>query len=72
LPTEIKRAAAVAEAAEVAIRAVGELGAGSVTFSDADVSLLATLETPQAEFDRIVGELEAALPDVFSLKATLP
>ncbi|MEY3307155.1 MAG: hypothetical protein RLZZ413_1193 [Pseudomonadota bacterium] len=61
-----------AEAAEVAIRAVGELGAGSVTFSDADVSLLATLETPQAEFDRIVGELEAALPDVFSLKATLP
>jgi OOP family OmpA-OmpF porin len=61
-----------AEAAEVAIHAVGELGAGSVTFSDADVSLLATLETPQAEFDRIVGELEAALPDVFSLKATLP
>ncbi|MCA3451257.1 MAG: OmpA family protein [Rhodobacter sp.] len=61
-----------AEAAEVAIRAVGELGAGSVTFSDADVSLLATLETPQAVFDRIVGELEAALPDVFSLKATLP
>ena len=60
------------EAAEVAIRAVGELGAGSVTFSDADVSLLATLETSQAEFDRIVGELEAALPDVFSLKATLP
>ena len=61
-----------AEAAEVAIRAVGELGAGSVTFSDADVSLLATLETPQAAFDRIVGELEAALPEVFSLKATLP
>jgi OOP family OmpA-OmpF porin len=61
-----------AEAAEVAIRAVGELGAGSVTFSDADVSLLATLETPQAAFDRIAGELEAALPDVFSLKATLP
>ena len=61
-----------AEAAEVAIRAVGDLGAGSVTFSDADVSLLATLETPQPEFDRIVGELEAALPDVFSLKATLP
>ena len=61
-----------AEAADVAIRAVGELGAGSVTFSDADVSLLATLETPQAAFDRIAGELEAALPDVFSLKATLP
>ncbi len=61
-----------AEAAEIAIRAVGELGAGSVTFSDADVSLLATVETPQAVFDRIVGELEAALPDVFSLKATLP
>lgn len=61
-----------AEAAELGIRAVSDLGAGSITFSDADVSLLAAVETPQATFDRVVGELEAALPDVFSLNATLP
>ena len=36
------------------------------------MTLLATVETPQATFDRVVGELQAALPDVFSLKATLP
>ena len=61
-----------AEAAEAAIRAVGELGRGSVTFSDADVTLLADPETSQATFDKVVGELQTALPPVFSLKATLP
>ena len=60
------------EAAALGIAAVADLGAGSVTFSDADVSLLATVDTPQATFDKVVGELQAALPDVFSLKATLP
>lgn len=61
-----------AEAAEAAIRAVNDLGAGSVTFSDADVTLLADADTPQATYDRVVGELQTALPEVFSLKATLP
>ncbi len=61
-----------AEAAALGIAAVNELGSGSITFSDADVTLLATVETPQATFDRVVGELQTALPDVFSLKATLP
>lgn len=61
-----------AEGVEAGIKAVAALGAGSITFSDADVSLQATVETPQATFDRAVGELQAALPDVFSLKATLP
>ncbi|HEX9857423.1 MAG TPA: OmpA family protein [Paracoccaceae bacterium] len=61
-----------AEAAEAGIRAVDALGAGSVTFSDADVTLLAAAETPQATFDRVVGELQTALPEVFSLKSTLP
>lgn len=57
------------EAAALAIAAMGELGAGSVTFSDADVSLIADHTVPQDRFDRIVGELEAGLPEVFSLKA---
>ncbi|MBJ6371246.1 OmpA family protein [Sedimentitalea arenosa] len=61
-----------ARAVEVAIGAVAELGAGSVTFADADVTLVAAQETNPAIFDRIVGELETALPDVFALHAVLP
>ena len=61
-----------AEAADLGIKAVGELGGGSITFSDADVSLLATPDTGQSAFDRVVGELESNLPDVFSLTSTLP
>lgn len=61
-----------AQAAEAGIKAVTDLGAGSITFSDADVTLLAEPGTDQALFDRVVGELQAALPPVFSLKSTLP
>lgn len=61
-----------AEAAELAIAALAELGAGSVTFADADITLLAAEGTDQARFDRVVGELENALPDLFALHSTLP
>ncbi|QDC07823.1 BON domain-containing protein [Oceanicola sp. D3] len=61
-----------AEAAEQAIAAVGELGGGAVTFSDADVSLVALAGSSQSTFDRVVGELESNLPDVFSLTSKLP
>jgi OmpA-OmpF porin, OOP family len=61
-----------AEAAVAAITAVNDLGAGSVTFSDADVTLLGDATTPQTTFDLVVGELQTALPPAFSLKATLP
>ena len=54
------------------IKALKEIGGGTVTFSDADVTLVALDTTPQATFDRVVGELKAALPDVFSLHAILP
>lgn len=60
------------EAAERGIRALASLGQGTITFSDADVTLLGTEDTDQATFDRMVGELESGLPDVFSLDATLP
>ena len=59
------------EAVSTAIAAVASLGAGTVTFSDADVSLVAAASVSQGDFDRIVGELDTALPDVFSLTATL-
>jgi OmpA-OmpF porin, OOP family len=60
-----------AEAVTLAMRAVKELGSGSITFSDADVSLLAGSDVPQATFDKVVGDLETGLPDVFSLTSTL-
>lgn len=54
------------------IAALAELGGGSVTFSDADVSLVALDTATQDDFDRVVGELESGLPDVFSLHSVLP
>jgi len=61
-----------AEAVESGIKAVAAMGQGTITFSDADVSLVAAEGTDQAAFDRAVGELKAALPPVFSLDAQLP
>ena len=60
------------DAVETAIAALAELGGGSVTFSDADVSLIAREGTDQALFDKVVGALENDLPDVFALTAVLP
>ena len=61
-----------AEAAEIGIAALNTLGAGTITFSDADVTLLADESVSQASFDRVVGELQTALPPLFSLNAKLP
>ena len=61
-----------AEAAEQAIAAVASLEGGSVTFSDADITLFAPEGTSESRFDSVVGELENALPDVFALSAVLP
>ncbi|MGX9355360.1 OmpA family protein [Roseobacteraceae bacterium S113] len=61
-----------AEAAELAISTVHQLGGGSVTISDADIALVAVEGTPQTRFDQLVGELENALPAVFDLNAELP
>ncbi len=54
------------------IEAVADLGGGTVTISDADISLVGKPGTPQGLFDRIAGELENSLPDLFALEATLP
>ncbi|MEC8294432.1 MAG: OmpA family protein [Pseudomonadota bacterium] len=61
-----------AEAAEKSIAALAEIGGGTVTFNDADVSLVAELGSDQARFDRVIGELENSLPPVFSLHSDLP
>lgn len=59
------------EAVETAIAGLAEIGSGSVTFSDADVTLIAAETTPSALFERVTAELEADLPDLFSLHAIL-
>ncbi len=55
-----------------AIAAVAELGGGSVSFSNADVSLVAPQDTDPALFDKVTGKLAAELGEGFSLKALLP
>ncbi|MFT6089694.1 OmpA family protein [Sulfitobacter sp.] len=61
-----------AEAVETAITALSKIGGGSVSFVDADIHLIAKEGADQALFDRVIGELETSLPDVFALTATLP
>lgn len=61
-----------ARAVEQSIAALAEIGGGSITFTDADIALVAAEGTDQALFDRVVGELENGLPDVFALNAVLP
>lgn len=58
-------------AVELALAALDELGGGSVTFSDADISLVAAQGISQSDFDMVVGRLDSALPEVFSLHAVL-
>ena len=60
------------EATSAAIVTLGKLGGGTVTFSDADITLQAGADVTQSVFDREIGELRSALPDVFSLDATMP
>lgn len=61
-----------ARAVEQSIAALAEIGGGSVTFTDADIALVAAEGTDQALFDQVVGRLENSLPDVFALTAVLP
>ncbi|SHF51623.1 OmpA-OmpF porin, OOP family [Litoreibacter ascidiaceicola] len=61
-----------AKAVEVAIAGLKDVGGGSLTFSDADITMVALDTTGQGTFDRVVGEVDAALPEVFSLHAVLP
>ncbi|MBK1636639.1 OmpA family protein [Rhodovulum adriaticum] len=61
-----------ADAVVTGIAAVVELGGGTLTFSDADVSLVALPDTDARLFDTVAGALEANLPEVFALKAVLP
>jgi OOP family OmpA-OmpF porin len=61
-----------ADAVAQGIQALDALGGGAVTYADADITLLALPGTDQALFDRVIGELETSLPDLFVLIAQLP
>jgi OOP family OmpA-OmpF porin len=56
------------QAAAMGIAALAELGAGTLTFADADVTLIAPHTVPSETFERVAGELKARLPEVFSLR----
>lgn len=60
------------EAVIVGIDALHSLGGGTLSFSDADVTLVARPGTAQSRFDTITGELETALPELYSLHSVLP
>ncbi|WGH79508.1 OmpA family protein [Jannaschia ovalis] len=60
--------AAVAEG----IAALDALGGGTLTLSDADVSLIALEGTSPELFERVTAELDTALPEIFALSAVLP
>lgn len=60
------------KATSAAIKAVGDLGGGEVTFTNADIALLALEGTEASLFDTVVGKLENALPEAFVLDAVLP
>jgi OOP family OmpA-OmpF porin len=61
-----------ADAVPKAIDALARIGHGTVTFSDADITLAAAEGTDPVVFDRVIGELENTLPGIFALNAVLP
>ncbi|MBO9474976.1 OmpA family protein [Shimia sp. R10_1] len=61
-----------ADAVVASLKGLSELGGGTLTISDADVTLTAQQGTEQGLFDKVAAETEAALPDAFALLAILP
>jgi OOP family OmpA-OmpF porin len=60
-----------ADAIEKSISALSQMNGGSLTFTDSDISLIASPNTPQQKFDSAIGRLENSLPELFSLSAIL-
>lgn len=60
------------DAVAQSITAIKNLGGGTITIADTDITLIAPAGTGQATFDNIVGRLENSLPEAFALTAELP
>ena len=61
-----------ADAAVAGLDALQKIGGGTLTMSNADITLVAREGTSAMLFERAAGELESALPAVFSLATVLP
>ncbi len=59
------------DAVVAGIEAVERLGSGSLTILDTGMSLIAPAGIERTSFERVVGELESVLPEVFSLTVTV-
>lgn len=57
------------EATAAGIAALAELGEGTITFSDADVTLIVPHTVSPELFDEVAGALKRRLPPVFSLRS---
>lgn len=53
------------------IDAMAEIGSGTITLSDSDISLIASENVTLETFDKAVAKLENALPKLFSLQVVL-
>lgn len=60
------------QAVEQSLAALAELGAGTLTLANADITLAAVEGTEQEQLDQVVGKLKSTLPAVFALHAVLP
>jgi len=60
------------EAVEHALAAISELEAGSVEFSNIDITLIGPPGIDKQKFDHIIDKLKRNLPAAFLLTATLP
>jgi OmpA-OmpF porin, OOP family len=60
------------EASVAVMKAVLELGGGTVTISDTDVALQALPDVDAVLFETVVGKLDRTLPDIFTLTAERP
>lgn len=59
-------------ASALSIASLASLGQGTITIANADITLVAAEGTAPDLFDKVVGELENSLPEVFALHAVLP
>ena len=60
-----------ADAIIMSIDSMAELKSGTITFTDSDISLIASDTVTQETFDTVIGKLENQLPSLFSLQAIL-
>lgn len=60
------------DAVSLALKALAEVGDGSVTFSDTDITLIAAEGSDADTFERVTSGLQADLPDLFTLHTVFP